>query len=93
MHIPLQILKLLGADFDGDCLNILYIINQQFLRQAELKFNPRNAMYISRNDGMVNADVLHCRDNTINSNAMIYLSRPYYSNEQIEKIKRLKSLA
>ena len=89
MNVPLQILKLLAADFDGDCLNILYIINEQFRRQAELKYNPRNIAYISKNDGRFNNDVNHCRDTLINANGLIRLSRLHYTSENLEAIKKL----
>lgn len=93
MNVPLQILKSLAADFDGDCLNILYLINQQFITEAEAKFNPRNALYISRNDGSFNNDVNHCRDTLINANSIIYLSRDKYTEEQKDAIRRAKELA
>lgn len=69
----------------------MYIINQAFLEQAERVFNPRNAMYISRNDGMFNNDVNHCRDTLINANSLLYLSRDNYSPEQLEKIYALQN--
>ena len=87
MGVPLQILPLLAADFDGDVLNIFYIINQAFFERAFAIFNPRNAMYISRNDGKFNNSMNHCRDTIINSNTLINLSRKYYSPEQIQKIQ------
>jgi hypothetical protein len=90
--VPLRILKPLAADFDGDTLNILYLINQEFIDAAEKVINPRNAMQISRNDGMFNSDVNHSRDCLINANTMIYLSREYYSEDQIANIKRLQSI-
>lgn len=93
MSLPLQILPLLAADFDGDCLNILYLINKEFIRRAEVVFNPRNAMYISRNDGYFNNDVNHQRDTLINSNAMLQLSRDKYKAEDINNIKTLKNMS
>lgn len=90
MGMPLQILPLLAADFDGDVLNIFYIINKAFFQRAFMIFNPRNAMYISRNDGKFNNDVNHQRDTIINANTMIRLSRNRYSEEQLEKIRRIK---
>ena len=74
----------------GDCLNIMYIVNQAFLEQAERVFNPRNAMYISRNDGMFNNDVNHCRDTLINANSLLYLSRDNYTPEQLERIRQVQ---
>ena len=56
------------SDFDGDVINVLYIINNDFLERAEAVFNPRNAMYISRNDGKFNNAVNFQRDTIINAN-------------------------
>lgn len=92
MGIPLQILKLLGADFDGDVLNIMMIINDKFFERAYQVFNPRNAMYISRNDGKFNNDVNHQRDTIINANTIINLSRSKYTKEELDNINRIKSL-
>ena len=74
--------------FDGDCLNILYIINEQFRIQAERKYNPRNIAYISKNDGRFNNDVNHCRDTIINANGLIQLSRDRYTQEQLDNINK-----
>lgn len=90
--IPLRILKGLAADFDGDTLNILYLINKDFIQAAEHVLNPRNSMQISRNDGLFNPDVNHQRDTLINANAMIYLSRHLYSTEMKDKIKALQNM-
>jgi hypothetical protein len=78
--------------FDGDVLNILYLINEAFIQQCERVFNPRNAMYISRNDGMMNNDVNRSRDTLINANTLIYLSRDKYTEENLAKINKLKNM-
>ena len=90
--VPLRILKPLAADFDGDTLNILYLINKDFIEAAEKVINPRNAMQISRNDGMFNSDVNHSRDILINATTMVYLSRDQYDEEKLAKIKALQSM-
>lgn len=72
-------------------MNILYLINKPFAERAEKVLNPRNAMYISRNDGRFNNDINFARDVLINANTMINLSRENYTPEQINKIKRLKA--
>ena len=87
MVIPLQIIEGMGADFDGDTLNIMYIINQEFLKAAELTFNPRNCCYIDMNDGYFNNSYNHQRDTLVNINALKGLSRYNYSPEQLAKIK------
>ena len=72
-------------------VNILLIINKDFQTAAENVFNPRNAMYISKNDGMFNNSYNHKRDTIINMNTLAHLSRQYYSPEQIELIRQAQS--
>ena len=93
MQINLQVLEGLAADFDGDTLNILLIINKGFQLAAENVFNPRNAMYISKNDGMFNNSYNHKRDTIINMNTLVQLSRSRYSSEQVAKIKTAQAKA
>ena len=90
MSISLLILKLLAADFDGDTLNILYLLNQEFITMAENILSPVQ-MFISRNDGMCNADLIHSRDTIINANAMKNLYE--YTQEEIDAIKTLQSVS
>lgn len=92
LGLPLQILPLLAADFDGDVLNVLYIINNSFFEAANRVLNPRNAMYISRNDGKLSKDILHNKDTLINANGLIYIARPNYSQEQLERIRLAKQI-
>lgn len=89
MSISLLVLKLLAADFDGDTLNILFLMNQEFIRTASEILSPRQ-MFISRNDGKCNADLIHSRDVIINANALKNLYE--YTPEEIEDIKRLQSM-
>lgn len=65
-------------------------MNRAFFERAYIVFNPRNAMYISRIDGKMNADVLVQRDTLINANTLLHLGRHNYSNAQIEKIKAIQ---
>ena len=90
ISVPLQAIKSMGADFDGDVLNVMHIINQAFLERTNIVFNPRNAMYISRIDGKLNSDLLVQRDTLINANTFIHLGRKYYTPEQLEKIRIAK---
>ena len=76
-----------------DFVNILAIINKDFQVAAENVFNPRNAMYISKNDGMFNNAYNHKRDTIINMNTLAYLSRSNYSPAQLEKLKAAKEKA
>lgn len=90
MALPLQILGLLGADFDGDTLNIMLIINQDFFERAYHHLNPRNCMYISNNDGKTNKILIPNKDCIICWNSLIRLSRDKYTKEEIEYLKSLK---
>ena len=67
--------------FDGDCLNILYLINKEYIRRCEQVLNPRNCMYISKNDGLFDNDVNQCRDTLVNANSLSNLSVPYTDYE------------
>lgn len=89
MAVPLQVLDMLAADFDGDVLNILYIINKEFFERAYAIFNPRNSMYISRNDGRFNNSVNHQKDTIINSNTLIRMGRKYYTSEELQAIQKI----
>ena len=87
MGVPVQPLPLLVADFDGDVLNILLPINMTFIKHAWAKFNPRNSMYISRNDGYFNPAVSMQRDTLINLNTLARLGRSSYTEKEL-KIKQ-----
>lgn len=91
MGVPLQVLTPLAADFDGDCLNIFHIINQAFGQRCDEIFNPRNSMYISKNDGNFNKAVCPQRDTIINLNTFIWLGRNKYSSNQMAKINNIRS--
>lgn len=91
MSMPLQVLKGLGADFDGDCMNIIFIINKEFKERAEEVLNPRNSMMISHNDGRFNNDVNHFKDTYVNLNSLVFISRDKYTPEDINNIERLKN--
>ena len=82
----------------GDVLNIFYIINDVFYQRAYEIFNPRNAMYISRSNGMLNKAVLVQRDTLINANTLRRLGSPgdgdpekKYSKADLEAIASIKS--
>lgn len=92
MSVPLQILASLGADFDGDCMNIMYIINKDFEERASKVLNPRNAMMISRNDGKFNSAVNHFKDTYVNLNALIYTGRDAYTDADIDRIRELQNM-
>ena len=75
--------------FDGDVLNILLPINETFIELAWQKFNPRNVMYISRDDGYFNNDISMQRDTLINANTLARLGHDSYSQDDINNIERL----
>lgn len=87
MSVPLQILSPLGGDFDGDVLNIFYIINKAFAERAEIVFSPKYAMMISHNDGKFDSAMNHSRDTLIILNSFIQLSRDNYTQEELEQIR------
>lgn len=91
MEMPLQVLDSYSADFDGDTLNIVYILNNDFWRVVQEIFDPRNAMMISRNDGRFDNRFNIFKDMLINSNALMNLGRKNYSNESINKIDKIMS--
>ena len=89
MSISLLVLPGLAADFDGDTLNIMYLYNKDFLTRSINVLSPKN-MFISRNDGRCNKDMIHSRDIIINANSMKFLYT--YTQEEIDQIKRLQSM-
>lgn len=90
MSIPLQVLIPLAADFDGDVLNVMHIINDVFLERTREVFNPRNSMYISRNDGMLNNSILPQKDTLVNANTLNDLSLKKYTKEELNHIRAIK---
>ena len=93
MSMPLQVLPGLGADFDGDTLNVLHIINEDFYRATNEIFNPRNSMYISRADGMLNKSVIPQKDSLVNINTMNHMTLGNYSDRELNHIKKIKERA
>lgn len=78
--------------FDGDVLNIYYIINRPFFLRAYQVLNPRNSMYVSNNDGKLNSDLIPERDILILSNTMRRLGNDCYTQEDMDKINRIKQM-
>ena len=75
----------------GDVLNILILINQAFYERAYYVFNPRNAMYISKSNGLLNKDVLIQRDTLINANTLRHLAEKEYTDKDLKAINKLVS--
>ena len=80
-------------DVNVDTLNILHIINGTFFERAYEVFNPRNNMYISRSNGMLNSDVLPQKDTLVNANTLNYLTLNEYNEKEMAHIKRIKNKA
>ena len=85
LTIPLQIIRLEAADFDGDTNNVLYVINDEFFKALYHVFNPRNNMHISKNDGRFEDATSHQRDTIVNLNTMFKLGRKYETPEERKK--------
>lgn len=89
MKLPLRVLSMMNADFDGDALNILHIINHAFFVRAYEIYNPRCAMQISRNDGKFNDYVCPQRDTLINVNSFINIGKKFYTDKQKQLINEV----
>ena len=85
-HLPHEILKSMGADFDGDTLNIMLIINDEFLLNAAKLFNPRLSMQVSYNDGMFNGRMALQTDTMICLNSFSQLGIDEITDEEYEMI-------
>ena len=68
-------------------LNIVYIINDEFLEKANKVFNPRNSMHISKNDGKFDNNTSHQRDTIINFCTFMKLGRNYQTQEELNRKK------
>ena len=51
LELSAFILEPLNADFDGDVLNIVSLKTNEFKKKFKRNFNPRNTMFVSKNDG------------------------------------------
>lgn len=85
-HVSLEILKSMGADFDGDTLNIMLIINDNFLLNAAKLFNPRLSMQVSYNDGMFNERMALQTDTMICINSFTQLGIDEITDEEYDMI-------
>lgn len=68
---------------------MLIIMDEFYIRANEI-FNPRNAMYISRNDGKFNNQVNHQKDTIINGNTLLHLGDNIYLKADMDNIRRIK---
>lgn len=90
-HLPHEILKSMGADFDGDTLNITLIINDEFLLNAAKLFNPRLSMQVSYNDGMFNSKMSLQTDTMICINSFAQLGINSITEEELRLIEACQS--
>lgn len=57
MSLPLQILPVMNADFDGDIENTIPLKTKELEKSFNKYFNPRYNFFVSRNDGGFNSDM------------------------------------
>lgn len=65
MSLPIAILDKLNADFDGDNLNIYSLKTNSMKRKFNKVLNPAKSMFISRNDGYLDAQNFLKKDQII----------------------------
>lgn len=65
MSIPIQVLIVLNADFDGDVLNCISLKSKKLIKEFDKVFNPRKNMFISHNDGLFSKDFNLYKDQII----------------------------
>ena len=61
MEVASHVKNTLNADFDGDVLNMIGIMNEQ-VAYAFRKFDPIDRMIISRDNGNVNEYFMNTKD-------------------------------
>lgn len=62
LTIPSNVLKTMGADFDGDVLNVFRIIGEYFSKEFSKNLNPRYNLYIDRINGKINMECVPFKD-------------------------------
>jgi hypothetical protein len=63
--LPIQCLTSLNADFDGDTLNSLELISNEFKDEFSKVLSPRTGFMLSRNNGQLNTDFALLKDQMI----------------------------
>lgn len=86
-RVPLEILKSMGADFDGDTLNVMLIVNKEFLISTAKMFNPRLTMQLSSNDGMFNEAMQLQTDTVICLNSFTQLGIDTLTEQDLADIE------
>ena len=65
MRLNTRVIKTMGADFDGDQLNIYRVIGRGFNKKFARTYDPRYNLYISRINGRVNRDMMPLKDEIV----------------------------
>ena len=65
MTINTRIIKTMGADFDGDQLNVFRIIGASLGKKFERNMDPKYNLYISKTNGRVNAAMMPTKNETV----------------------------
>lgn len=65
MTLPSAFIRAMGADYDGDTLNIFRIFSEYSYKRFARNLDPRYNLYISRINGNVNKDSLPFKDEAI----------------------------
>lgn len=65
MSLPISVLNLYNADFDGDTLNNFSLKTHKMIKEHDEAYNPAKTMFISRNDGLFNSEVNLIKDQII----------------------------
>lgn len=81
MSVPPNICPSLQADFDGDQLNIKLIISDRMYKSAIRLYNPRFAMIINRNDGLIYSNFLPAKNSLVLLNNFLLLGRKNYDED------------
>lgn len=65
MTVPSAFIRSMGADFDGDVLNIFRIFSTYFYKKFAKNLDPRYNLYVNRINGNVNRDSMPFKDESI----------------------------
>ena len=76
--------------FDGDCMNVLKLLNEGCEQRCALCFDPRNSMMVYHDDGKFSNDTNIVKDEAININAFLYTARDAYSKKELAEINSFR---
>ena len=63
--LPIASLQSLNADFDGDVLNIIELVSEEFKKEFGRIISPKKSFCINRNNGKINTDFALIKDQQI----------------------------